>query len=224
MRFQALFNRHRGADVVVCGLGPSIHGWEPPDGLITVGVNDIGRHFTPDYLLVIDHPGVFKKWLPDPRLQHILDTKPKKAFLTPASVGPTWAKHRTDGIPFMIASIPRYAKKWPGWHSNNNPQIHHTIGGSPLPACSIAGFLGAKRIGLLGIDLYDHHAFKNHIDDTKEVWEGMKLFLAKKGVELWNLSERSALTNIPPMSLEDFNEHRPAPEDYSHAQADTAAR
>lgn len=46
--------RHGGSDVVVCGCGPSA--FAPPDGLLTIGVNDIGRLFDPTYLVVLKPP------------------------------------------------------------------------------------------------------------------------------------------------------------------------
>lgn len=203
-KFQTFWRKHKNRDIVVCGLGPSIEGWAPPEGVLTIGVNDIGKHFTPDYMLCIDHPGVFKKWLPEPRLQTIMDTKPRYAFFVPNTLYPTWRKKRQDITQFMIGGMNKNVA-WRGdWHVYGQPQIHHCTGGSPLPAASIAGFLGAKRIGLLGVDLYSHHAFKDNLQDSKHVWRLMREFLERNGVEIWNLSKDSALRTIPFMDLEEF--------------------
>src|SRR5262245_2096962 len=45
---------HRGATVLVCGCGESLNLVEHPERFITIGVNDVGRRFTPDYLVVVN--------------------------------------------------------------------------------------------------------------------------------------------------------------------------
>jgi hypothetical protein len=46
---------HRGADVIVCvcGCGTSLALLEHPERFLTTSVNDVGRLFTTDYLVVI---------------------------------------------------------------------------------------------------------------------------------------------------------------------------
>jgi hypothetical protein len=222
-RFQALHNRHRGAVCVVCGLGPSVQGWEPPDGLITIGVNDIGRHFIPDYVLVIDRPKTFLKWLPDPRLDYIAKTRPKRAFLAVANTHEQWLEYHHDAIQFLVTWIPKERRKFPPWHDRGTPQLHHSVGGSPLAACSLAGFMGFRRIGLLGVDLYTHHAFKDALEDSRDIWGRYSQYLAGRNIELVNLSPQSALTNLPPMTLEEFHDsHAPKVRQGDlHAQANT---
>lgn len=45
---------HRRASVVVCGCGESLNALVSPERFITVGVNDVGRLFTPRYLVVVN--------------------------------------------------------------------------------------------------------------------------------------------------------------------------
>src|SRR3954447_13438643 len=53
-RFTDFRNLHRGAAVLVCGCGASLNLLETPERFITIGVNDVGRRFTPDYLVVVN--------------------------------------------------------------------------------------------------------------------------------------------------------------------------
>src|SRR5215813_1361442 len=46
-------NLHAGQSIYVCGLGPSIRGFHPRDA-ISIGVNDICRYFTPQYLVCVN--------------------------------------------------------------------------------------------------------------------------------------------------------------------------
>src|SRR5882757_5808988 len=55
MRTLASFaNQHAGATVVVCGCGESLRQLTAPHRFITIGVNDVGRMFQPDYLVVVN--------------------------------------------------------------------------------------------------------------------------------------------------------------------------
>jgi hypothetical protein len=48
-----------GESFLVCGCGPSLSHVIAPERLITVGVNDVGRLFHPDYLVALNPPGQF---------------------------------------------------------------------------------------------------------------------------------------------------------------------
>src|SRR5262245_20695236 len=45
---------HRGDMIIVCGCGESLNLLEQPERYITIGVNEVGRRFTPDYLVVVN--------------------------------------------------------------------------------------------------------------------------------------------------------------------------
>ena len=67
---------HYGEAIVVCGLGSSINSFPDPRRFLTIGVNDIGRGFTPDYLFVMDSPQAFG---PE-RFHYIRDSRAKYIF------------------------------------------------------------------------------------------------------------------------------------------------
>ena len=45
---------HHGDTIIVCGCGESLNLLELPEQAITIGVNDVGRRFTPNYLVVVN--------------------------------------------------------------------------------------------------------------------------------------------------------------------------
>lgn len=51
---------HQGESIVVCGCGSSLNTLEIPDSIVTIGVNDVGRKRTPDYLVVLNSKTQFK--------------------------------------------------------------------------------------------------------------------------------------------------------------------
>src|SRR6185369_990426 len=52
-------NRHAGSSIVVCGCGSSLSALSSPGRFLTIGVNDVGRLFDPDYLVVVNHRNQF---------------------------------------------------------------------------------------------------------------------------------------------------------------------
>ena len=65
--------------VAILGLGPSLKDYKESSNYdIVIGVNDIAKHHTVDYLLVVDPA---KKFTED-RLQTIRNSKPRKGLIT----------------------------------------------------------------------------------------------------------------------------------------------
>jgi len=52
--FAGYRNQHYGATIIVCGCGPSLNLFEQSERHITIGVNDVGRRFTRDYLVAVN--------------------------------------------------------------------------------------------------------------------------------------------------------------------------
>ena len=56
----AFQGRHEGESIVVCGCGPSLTELAEPQCFVTIGVNDVGRLFDPNYLVVVNPRSQFK--------------------------------------------------------------------------------------------------------------------------------------------------------------------
>ena len=60
----AFHNIHAGETLIVCGCGESLNDLAHPAQYITIGVNDVGRRFQPNYLVVDEKGGVgLQLWL-----------------------------------------------------------------------------------------------------------------------------------------------------------------
>lgn len=196
-----LEGRHKGQRMLICGLGPSIELLPVGHGILTIGVNDIGRYFDPDYLLILDQPDVFRprQHRREGSLEFILNTRPRIATCVHQNMAEAWEpllqghkmvlRMQTEGIPSR-PDVPM-----PPW-KDHVCQLHSGGGGSPLTAASLAGFLGASDVGVIGVDLADHPKLieTRRLQMWNYCWDRLSLFFEEKKIALWNLSPDSALT------------------------------
>lgn len=45
---------HQNSPIVVCGCGESLNDFQNHERFVTIGVNDVGRKFQPNYLVVVN--------------------------------------------------------------------------------------------------------------------------------------------------------------------------
>ncbi len=192
-----------GRRALICGLGPSIellHGCPTNDNIITFGVNDIGRYFDPDYLVVIDRPESFH----GDRLGYIWNASPRLGTWIGTGFANMWKEHIMDSFYELrtVAVNPQLAM--PPWHDVAS-QIHKASS-SPYTAASLAGFMGIKDIALIGVDMVDHPRMGPEIvSQLNEVFFPMlNDFFKLRGIKMCNLSPDSAIKSVPHVSLEDW--------------------
>jgi len=179
---------HRDATIVVCGCGESVGTFTPPPGCITIGTNDIGRLFDPDYLVVVNPPAQFR---PE-RWSYVEQSRARAVF------------SQLD-LPLARAPLVRFRLGRFGEAGFEEPDILHYTQNSPYVAVGLALFLGARRIGLIGVDFTDHHFFARtgphllmpQLDQIDREYGRLKDACAARGVELLNLSPVSRLSSIP---------------------------
>ena len=104
--------RHRGATILVCGCGPSLKDLPVRPGCISIGVNDVGRPFDPDYLVVVNPPAHFR---PE-RRQAITDSRARAVF----TQYPEWRLQHAPRVPHC-AGVPMAA-----WIPEPEPAALHT--------------------------------------------------------------------------------------------------
>jgi len=135
-------DRHRGETILVCGCGRSLTLLEHPERFVTIGVNDVGRRFTPDYLVVVNERRQF-----DPaRFAHV-ERSEARAIFTQLDLG------------LAHASIVRFRLGRRGGTDRPRDDTLHFSNNSPFVAVGLARHLGASRIGLIGVDFTDDHFF-----------------------------------------------------------------
>ena len=92
---------------------------------------------------------------------------------------------------------------------------------SPHVAVCLAAYMGAGRIGLIGVDLTDHHFFgatgrhplASRVREIDEQYRRLAGALAARGVELVNLSAGSRLTSLPKTLAASLTTPSPSPAD-----------
>lgn len=199
-KFKEFYNIHDGKKIVVCGCGMSLNLFEPHHtDFITIGVNDVPALFSPTYNLVTDHPNRFN----DKRKRVINETDYKYLF---TCVG-GWRHPRL--VHFDLGAKGAA-------HLDDPEKVDHFLN-SPYTAINIAYKLGAKHIGIVGVDFTDGHFYSpkdgahslsrmRYLPDLLWGYNHIKDELEKRGVGLYNLSKQSKIDVIPYMSIEEFKE------------------
>lgn len=184
---------HRGADIVVCGCGSSLHELSDPARFTTIGVNDVGRLFDPTYLVVVNPRNQFRK----DRFRYV-EASNARALFTQLDLG----RVRPPVVRFQLG---RYA----GTETGAGNTLHYTQN-SPYVAVCLAAHMGARRIGLIGVDFTDDHFFAAtgrhslaaRLREIDAQYGRLAQALQARGVELVNLSSVSRLASLPRARIE----------------------
>jgi len=193
-RFADYRDRHRGETVIVCGCGRSLDLLEQPERFVTIGVNDVGRRFTPDYLVVVNEPRQFDR----ERYVHVEQSQAKAVFTQ---------------LELPLKRVVRFRLGQRGGTDGADPDCLHYSSNSPYVAVNLARHLGARRVGLIGVDFTDDHFFARtgahplaqQFGKIDEEYKKLGAACERVGIEVYNLSPISRLTAFPRMTLEAFS-------------------
>ncbi|MBN3753666.1 class I SAM-dependent methyltransferase [Paraburkholderia sp. Tr-20389] len=197
-------NCHRDETIIVCGCGTSLHELIEPRRTITIGVNDVGRLFTPDYLVVLNPPAQFG----GDRYRYVEESGARTLFtqLDLGRVRPPIASIRLGH--FAGIDIEQM----------NRENVLHYTQNSPYVALCLAVYMGARRIGIIGVDFTEHHFFSRtnahplsvRLADIDAQYRNLYGALQRGGIEVFNLSSASRLTAFPKTACSAFTEPRAA--------------
>ena len=193
--FKEFRGYHSGETILVCGCGSSLSQIVAPERLITIGVNDVGRLFTPDYLAVLNP----RQQFPGDRFRYVEESR-AKAIFTQLDLG--------IAHPHIVRF--RLGRRG-GTDLSDTNSLPYTRN-SPYPALCLAAHMGARRIGLIGVDFTDNHFFAStgrhlltgELAQIDQEYQQLQQSLAQRGIEIFNLSEASRLTAFPKMTQEEF--------------------
>jgi hypothetical protein len=178
-------NFHEDEPIVVCGCGKSLAGFADHGQFITIGVNDVGRLFQPTYLVVLNPRSQFS----GDRFDYVARSSAQVLF-TQLDLG-TNHPHvvrfdlaQQNGVLFDAPNALPYTRN------------------SPYVAVCIAALMGAKQIGLIGVDFTDDHFFgrtgrhppASQLAVIDEQYKRLDEALRGRGVSVVNLSPESRLT------------------------------
>jgi len=190
----AFHNAHLGQRIVVCGCGASLKELANPGEHITIGVNDVGRLFDPTYLVVVNPRTQFK----GDRFRHVEHSHAQVLFtqLDLGRVRPPVARVKLG--------------KYGGTEIGTTDVLPYTQN-SPYVAVCLAAYMGARHIGLIGVDFTDDHFFAptgrhplaGRLHEIDAQYGRLADALRRRGVTLVNLSGVSRLTSLPRIRLDD---------------------
>ena len=137
MKFEDFKNYHAGETIVVCGLGESLNLMTEPTKATTIGVNDIGRKFHPDYLINVNNRNQYKddrfQFIEGTQANYLLTHVPREQGAAKAPIVEFKIQSSAAGVEVIDSTVPHFRT-------------------TPYLACSIAHYMGARRIGLIGVD------------------------------------------------------------------------
>ncbi len=188
-------NIHQGKSIIVCGCGESLNTLPLNENIITIGVNDVGRLFDPNYLVVLNHPQQFKL----DRYRYVRDSKASAVF----SQLP---------LKFPHPNIVKFKLGQKGGTDFSQPDALPYTQNSPYVAIGLAVLMGAKRIGLIGVDFTPNHFFgktgmhplQEKLGIIDKEFQRLHTALVSQAVELVNLSAKSRLDSLPKMAMQQF--------------------
>jgi hypothetical protein len=191
---------HHGEAIVVCGLGNSVHSLGDPYRFRTIGVNDIERAFTPTYMFCMDAP---KSFAPD-RLHYIQNSQAGYIF-----TDHDLAIERPNIVRFRILR-----RETPCFDDADTLYYMGRPITSPYIALCLAAHMGAKAIGLIGVDFTVGHFFAadgnhkltNMLPGIDRRFYRLGQELLGRGVKVFNLSAESRLRAFPRLTPAQFYE------------------
>lgn len=189
------YQKHRNETLLVCGCGYSLRQLRHAPNLVSIGVNDVGRWFTPTYLMVVNPVEDFAL----ERYASIQASKAQAVF-SPFNL-------KLDFAPQVTFELLDY-----GGTSFTDLRGLPFTRNSPYVAICLAAFMGAKRIGVLGVDFTQHHFFAatgthplaHQLRRMNQEYARLGEALAHRGIEVVNLSEESRITAFPRAKLATF--------------------
>jgi hypothetical protein len=189
-------NKFKGETFIIAGCGSSINLYSDFSDYYVIGVNDIERILTPDFLIVVNEISTFMRG----RWDYVNKSLSPVIFSHP---GPIQKSENLVKINLGERN---------GVNLDDLTKVDFTTN-SPYMAAIIAYQLGAKKIGMIGVDFTNHHFFaetgahrltKNIVEiDTQ--YRNLRIELEKRGVKVANLSNISSLEAWPKMNIETFN-------------------
>lgn len=169
--------------IVVVGLGESARAANLR-GLYTIGVNDVAQFHHPQELLILDKPGRFQQ----SRLDYISCTQANHVW----SPHPAWGGI-TD-LPYREIKTRKFTRDLDfDWDGEFLPHFLT----SPFAAIGLAYKLGAKEIGLIGVDLREDHHMNSYLNQINHQLHLAWTDLYMRDVRLWNCSRFSLIKSLP---------------------------
>jgi len=194
--FKKFVGLHREESFIVCGCGTSLNLYENFKNHITIGVNDASSKVYCKYLVVVNEPKNFKRG----RWENVHQNTADYVFTHLPSL-----QQAEENKKVIINLGSRN-----GVNLDNYGFIDYT-NNSPYMAIIIAYQMGAKKIGLIGVDFTPHHFFgetgvhtlNRDLENIINQYSNLGKALTDRGIKIANLSPDSMI-DWPKMTLSEF--------------------
>ena len=191
--------KYEGSTFIVAGCGSSLNYYKDFSKYYVIGVNDIERILTPDFLVVVNEYRTFMRG----RWEYVRESLSPVIFTHMDNPGPITRNSNLVKIKTGNRNSPNL---------DNLSAVDYTMN-SPYMAIIIAYQLGAKKIGMVGVDFTQDHFFSStgthklskHLKNIDNEYYVLRNELEKRGVKVANLSPISALEAWPKMDIESFD-------------------
>lgn len=188
--------KFKGETFIIAGCGASLNFYTDFSKYYVIGVNDIERILTPDFLVVVNEVRTFTRG----RWDYVRDSLSPVIFSHLNNPGPITRNSHLVKINIGERNQPNL---------DRIDRVDYTMN-SPYMAAIIAYQLGAKKIGMVGVDFTQDHFFTNsgthklskHVKSIDQEYLILRNELEKRGVKVANLSPISLLESWPKMNLE----------------------
>ena len=192
--------------MLVCGTGESLLTIPRKPPIPSIGVNDCHQWVETDYLVVMGDPG--RDFTPERRLV-ITESDPSAIFMLKKDKrvwNRYWGERILNGYPIVptSSSTISFEDESPWGQPIRKGAIYSIPSTSPGTALGLALYMGATRIGLIGVDLTNHTGLSGQIDSLNERFAMMCGVAAVYGARIFNLSPRSALAAFPHITYQDW--------------------
>lgn len=174
---------HKDKKFLICGLGPSIinFDFDKYKDYIKIGVNDIEKYFTPDYIVLIDSLKRFNQ----ERQATIMNGECNNIFTQIEQLTRDFVFKNERLILMQVKSIAL------------NPRLSdsHILcsNNSTFVACDLARFMGANEIKIIGMDFKDHKELNTEATFTKikDHFTQLEKLFKQKNIKIENLSKNT---------------------------------
>jgi len=184
-----------GSKCLICATGPSIEKIDINKiDCLTIGINDIGKLFYPDFLVVSDVLPISEDGRHFHKVKRMLDTGSRLAF--------TYSKenvfNKSDMIYYSISPIKTVELE--------KSFDHHILPASVTTTeigISLAIYLGFSYIGIIGFDMIGHDN-ETQVDYINEDLDKLNDYAIDHGNQIFNLSKSSLIVSFDYMKFNDF--------------------
>lgn len=221
-------NEYEGQTILILGSGPSINDFNCDDlhRYTTIGINQISRRIDPDIITLLDSPEHMGEGMP-----YTLRSLLRAEVLVASEYRDKWESYRelssvtNREFPPMVHieffpehdwrkwQIDDYQEAVASWPDKGPPKTLPFGYTSLSVACWLAAFLGASRIGLVGMDHgpeYFFESVKPHAMNGDLTFDHAQHHLDQlcsmvynlTGTVIYNLSKRSKITTVPSADLQ----------------------